>query len=54
MKGSAKVGGGGGGDSDSGGGGDDGDATARGDGDATMQQLTNEGISKSGRWWWRQ
>ncbi len=29
-------------------------ATRRRDGNATMQQPTNEGISKSGRWWWRQ
>jgi hypothetical protein len=24
------------------------------DGDATTQKPTNEGISKGGRWWWRQ
>ncbi len=29
-------------------------ATRRHNGNATMQQPTNEGISKSGRWWWRQ
>ncbi len=29
-------------------------AMQRRDGDATMQQPTNKGISKSGRWRWRQ
>ncbi len=29
-------------------------ATRWRDGNATTQQPTNEGISKGGRWWWRQ